>query len=70
MLSEEEKQELKALVKSSALRRDFEMLRALARRYSQECPIEQYLVFLSSFFRVVGYPTPPRPFPLYTNVRL
>ena len=70
MLSDQEKQELKAAAASAVLREDFEQLRAFARRASQACSIDQYMDFLSSAHRLSPTPSPVPPFPIYTNVRL
>lgn len=71
VLSEEEKQELKAMARSSVIRDEFRQLRKSS--YSDpEKPvdIDQLLSFLTTMSRLSSVPTPPRAFVSYTNVRI
>jgi len=70
MLSEEEKQELKALARSSSLEEEFRLVKPFPRRQPIGCSIEQYVAFLSVLRKVqICHPGQP-PFPTYTNIRL
>lgn len=70
MLSEEEKRELRALARSGQVRDEFEFIRSASQRKPSERSIDAYISFLTCMGRLPAVQPPPRPFPIYTNVRL
>ena len=70
MLSEQEKQDLKAMASSAELRRDFELLRHLSRERQRTLSLDQYLSFLTAMSRLSGVPATPRPPASFANAKL
>ena len=70
MLSEEEKREIKALAQSAQVREEFQRVKPFPRREPVHCTVDEYLAFLDVLRQVRIHQPPPRPFPLYTNIRL
>jgi hypothetical protein len=70
MLSEEARQELKALAKSAQLREDFRAIKAAGRLKSRQVSVDDLVGFLNCLQRMHAHQLPPRPFPIYANVRL
>lgn len=70
MLSEEAKREFQELARSSKLREDFELLRAMARQAEEHLTPTQLIRFLTDMNRAFGSLSPPRPFVPYVNIRL
>ena len=67
MLSDEEKEEMKALAQSSRLREEFRSLRRLSQEKSMSP--DQFLDFLTAVNRMVALARPCR-FVAYQNIRL
>ncbi len=71
MLSEEEKQELRAMASSSAIRDEFRQLRKSSYPDPERpVDIDQLLSFLTAMSRLSSVPAQPRAFVPYTNVRI
>ena len=71
MLSEEEKQELKAMASSSAIREEFRQLRSASSPDNGEpINIDHLLSFLTAMTRLSSVPATPKPFVPYTNIRI
>ncbi len=71
MLSEDEKQELRSLSRSSTVREEFRQLR-MASRLGPEGPVnvDNLLSFLNTMARLSTVKVPPKPFVPYTIVRI
>lgn len=71
MLSEQEKQDLKAMACSDELRRDFELLRRNSRENQRKLSLDQYVSFLTTMSRLCPA-SPPHPVEriLGTNFKL
>ena len=69
MLSEEDKQEMREMAASAAVRDEFRLLKrfSLAR---QPVDIDRYIQFLTAMSRLNSQPAPPRKFVEYGNVKL
>lgn len=71
MLSEKEKQEMKAMALSETIREEFrELRRASYVENKDSSHIDRLLSFLTTMARLCPVPAEPRPFVLYTNVRI
>ena len=70
MLSEEEQRELKALAKSNQIREEFELIRRASWRTPDVRQLDAYLSFVTCLHRLQTSQPLPRPFPIYTNIRL
>ena len=70
MLSEEDKQELQAMARSERVREEFRAIRAAGRPKAQEWSSDDFITFLTFLHRLPAFPPSPRPFPIYTNIRL
>jgi len=71
MLSEEEKQELKAMASSSAIREEFRQLRSASSPGNGEpINIDHLLSFLTAMTRLSSVSATPKPFVPYTNIRI
>lgn len=70
MLSEQEKQELKAMAASDQLRREFQWLSESSRALEASLSPDDFVRFLSLMARLCPTPPPARPFVPYTNARL
>ena len=70
MLSEEERRELRTLAQSAHLRNEFRAIKAAGRLTPHQLSIDDLVGFLNCLQRIQAYQPPPRPFPLYTNIRL
>jgi hypothetical protein len=68
VLSEEEKQEMKEMAASAAVRDEFRMLKRLSA--ARPVDIDRYIQFLTAMSRLRPELTPPRTFVEYTNVKL
>ena len=69
MLSEEEKQEMREMAGSAAVRDEFRLLRKLSSA-RQRVDIDCYIQFLTAMSRLSAKPAPPRTFVKYTSVKL
>ena len=69
VLSEEEKQEMRELAGSAAIRDEFRLLRKLSLAH-QPVDIDRYIQFLSAMSRLNPKAAPPRAFVEYTLVKL
>ena len=70
MLSERAKRELKEMAASPTVRAEFRLLKDAWRQTRARITIDQYVAFLSTFYRLSPHPPPPRPFIPFKNVRL
>lgn len=71
ILSEEEKQELKSLARSTAIREEFRQLRTVIGSATEgPVDIDQLLSFLTTWGRLCTVPAVPRTFVPYTVVRI
>ena len=61
MLSEEAKQELKALARSGQLRQDFERVRVAASGAQEAMSLDVFIQFLTETSRMFPLPTPRVP---------
>lgn len=68
MLSEEEKQEMKEMAASTAVRDEFRMLKRLSA--ARPVDIDRYIQFLTAMSRLRPELSTPRIFVEYTNVKL
>ena len=68
MLSEEEKQEMREMAASAAIREEFRRLRKLSA--DQPVDIDRYIQFLTAMSRLNPKPALPRAFVNYTSVKL
>ncbi len=69
MLTEEEKQELKQLASSTAIRDEFRLLRKNSLAL-QPVDVDQLLRFLTAMSRLSPTPAAPRAFVPYTQVKI
>ena len=69
MLSEEEKQEMRELAGSAAIRDEFRLLRKLSSA-RQRVDVDGYIQFLTAMSRLNPKPAPPRIFVEHTLVKL
>lgn len=70
MFSEAEQRELQELARSARVREEFRMIRDAGRHAAQHLSIDDLLQWLTFLNQVTVRPPPPRPFPVYANVRL
>jgi hypothetical protein len=70
VFSEEEKQELRELAASTAIREEFRMLRRNSLALQQRVSVDDFICFLTAMSRLNPTPTAPRPFVPYTQVKL
>ena len=69
MLSEEEKQEMREMAGSAAIREEFRRLRELSLA-RQPVDVDRYIQFLTAMSKLSPKPTPPRTFVEYKSVKL
>ena len=69
MLSEEEKQEMRELAASKAVREEFRLLRKHSVQH-QPRNLDRFIRFLTAMSRLNAKPARPRPFVEYTLVKL
>ena len=69
VLSEEEKQEMRELAGSAAIRDEFRLLRKLSLAH-QRVDVDRYIRFLTAMARLSPKPAAPRTFVEYTLVKL
>jgi hypothetical protein len=69
MLSEEEKQEMRELAASKAVREEFRLLRKYSAQH-QPVNLDRFIRFLTVMARLNSKPGQRRPFVEYTRVRL
>lgn len=70
MLTEEEKQELKELAGSAAIREEFRLLRKNSIAFQQHVDADQFISFLTAMSRLNPRPVAPRPFVPYKQVKI
>ena len=70
MLSEHDKQELKAMAGSARIREEFALLEMASRASQAKVSLEQYVRFLTVMSRLSTAPSLERPFVPYTIVRI
>lgn len=70
MLTEEEKQELKELAGSAAIRKEFRLLRQNSMALQQRVKVDEFISFLTAMSRLNPKPTAPRPFVPYRQVKI
>jgi hypothetical protein len=69
VLSEKEKQEMRELAASEAIREEFRLLRKYSMKH-QPVGLDQYIRFLTAISRLNSKPARPRAFVEYTQVKL
>ena len=69
MLSNKEKQEMKTLASSEAVREEFRRLRTHSLKH-HSADLDHYIQFLTAMSRLNSTPAPPRPSIQYTQVKL
>ena len=70
MLTEEEKQELKELAGSAAIRDEFRLLRRNSMALQQRVDVDKFISFLTAMSRLNPTPPAPRAFVPYKQVKL
>ena len=70
MLSEEEREELRAMARSERVREEFRAIRAAGQPTHHARSVDDLVAFLTFVNRLPATLPPPRPFPIYTNIRL
>ena len=70
MLTEEEKQELKELAGSAAIRDEFRLLRRNSMALQQRVDVDKFISFLTAMSRLNPKPPAPRVFVPYKQVKL
>jgi hypothetical protein len=69
MLSEEEKNDLREMAKSTRLREEFQALRENSQALERQVSIDELMRWLTAMTQILPS-TPPRPFLEYKNVRI
>jgi hypothetical protein len=69
-ISEEEKQELRELAGSAAIRDEFRLLRRNSMAMQQRVDVDRLIQFLNTMVRLNPNPAPPRTFVTYKSVKL
>ncbi|TAK09618.1 hypothetical protein EPO44_01060 [bacterium] len=70
MLTEEEKQELKELAGSAAIRDEFRLLRRNSMALQQRVDVDKFISFLTAMARLNPNPPTPRAFVPYKQVKI
>ena len=70
MLTDEEKQELKELAGSAAIREEFRLLRRNSMALQQRVDVDTFISFLTAMARLNPNPPAPRAFIHYKQVKL
>ena len=70
MLTDEEKQELKELAGSAAIREEFRLLRWNSMALQQRVDVDKFISFLTAMSRLNPSPPAPRAFVRYNQVKL
>ncbi len=70
MLTEEEKQELKELAGSAAIRKEFRLLRRNSMAMQRRVNVDEFISFLTAMSRLNPKPPAPRPFVAYRDVKI
>ena len=70
MLTDEEKQELKELAGSAAIRDEFRLLRRNSLALQQRVDVDKFISFLTAMSRLNPSPPAPRAFVPYKQVKL
>jgi len=70
MLTDEEKQELKELAGSAAIREEFRLLRRNSMALQQRVDVDTFISFLTAMARLNPKPTAPRAFVRYKQVKI
>jgi hypothetical protein len=70
VLTEEEKQELKVLAGSAAIREEFRLLRRNSMALQRRVSVDEFIGFLTAMSRLNPRPAPPRPFVAYRQVKI
>lgn len=70
MLTEKEKQELKELAGSAAIRKEFRLLRQNSVALQQHVDVDKFISFLTAMSRLNPKPAAPRPFVPYGQVKI
>jgi len=70
LLTEEEKQELKELAGSAAIRDEFRLLRRNSMALQQHVDVDKFISFLTAMSRLNPTPPAPRAFVPYKQVKL
>jgi hypothetical protein len=70
VLTEDEKQELKELASSAAIREEFRLLRQNSMALQQRVDADQFISFLTAMSRLNPRPVAPRPFVPYKQVKI
>ena len=70
MLTDEEKQELKELAGSAAIRDEFRLLRRNSMALQQRVDVDKFISFLTAMSRLNPSPPAPRAFVPYKQVKI
>ena len=70
MLTDEEKQELKELAGSAAIRDEFRLLRRNSMALQRRVDVDTFISFLTAMARLNPKPAAPRAFVSYKQVKL
>ena len=70
MLTDEEKQELKELAGSAAIRDEFRLLRRNSMALQRRVDVDTFISFLTAMARLNPNPAAPRAFVSYKQVKL
>ncbi len=70
MLTDEEKQELKELAGSAAIREEFRLLRRNSTALQQHVDVDTFISFLTAMARLNPNPPAPRAFVPYKQVKI
>ena len=70
MLTDEEKQELKELAGSAAIREEFRLLRRNSMALQRRVDVDTFISFLTAMARLNPNPPAPRAFVRYKQVKL
>ncbi len=70
MLTDEEKQELKELAGSAAIREEFRLLRRNSMALQQRVDVDTFISFLTAMSRLNPNPPAPRAFVPYKQVKI
>ena len=70
MLTDEEKQELKELAGSAAIREEFRLLRRNSMALQRRVDVDKFISFLTAMSRLNPKPAAPRAFVPYKQVKI
>ena len=70
MLTDEEKQELKELAGSAAIREEFRLLRRNSMALQRRVDVDKFISFLTAMSRLNPSPPAPRAFVPYKQVKI